>query len=43
VIASAFIAEVRRSRRKNKGNGIALNTRVYAISIADIKKALKPR
>jgi hypothetical protein len=43
VIASAFIAEVRRSRRKNKGDSIALNTRVFAISIADIKKALKPR
>jgi hypothetical protein len=43
VIASAFMAEVRRSRRKNKGDGIALDTGVFAISIADIEKALKPR
>jgi hypothetical protein len=43
VVASAFIAEVRRSRRKNKGDSIALDTGVFAISIADIEKALKPR
>jgi hypothetical protein len=43
VMASAFIAEVRRSRKKNKGDGVAPDTRVFAISIADIEKALKPR
>jgi predicted aspartyl protease len=43
VMASAFMAEVRRSRRKNKGDGATLNTGVFAISIADIEKALKPR
>jgi dihydroxyacetone kinase len=43
VMASAFMAEVRRSRKKNKGDGVALDTRVFAISIADIEKALKPR
>jgi hypothetical protein len=37
------MAEVRRSWKKNKGDSVALNTRVFAISIADIKKALKPR
>jgi hypothetical protein len=42
VIASAFMAEVRRSRRKNKRDGIALDTGVFTISIADIEKALKP-
>jgi hypothetical protein len=42
VMASAFIAEVRRSRRKNKRDGIALDTGVFAIFIADIEKALKP-
>jgi hypothetical protein len=42
-MASAFMAEVRRSRKKNKGDGVALDTRVFAISIADIEKALKPR
>ncbi|KAI1687666.1 Pol protein [Pyrenophora tritici-repentis] len=43
VMASAFMAEVRRSRRKNKGDGIALDTGLFAVSIADIEKALKPR
>jgi hypothetical protein len=43
VMASAFMAEVRRSRKKNKGDGIALDTRVFAISIVDIEKALKLR
>jgi hypothetical protein len=42
VMASAFIAEVRRSCRKNKGDGSALDTGVFAIFIADIEKALKP-
>ena len=43
VIASVFMAEVRRSRRKNKRDSIALDTRVFAISIIDIEKALRPR
>jgi hypothetical protein len=43
VIASAFMAEVRRSQKKNKGDSVALDTGVFAISIADIEKALKPR
>ncbi|KAI1509870.1 Pol protein [Pyrenophora tritici-repentis] len=30
VMASAFMAEVRRSRRKNKGDGIALDTGLFA-------------
>ena len=43
MIASVFIAEVRRSHRKNKEESIILNTRVFTISITDIKKVLKPR
>jgi hypothetical protein len=43
VMASAFMAEVRRSRKKNKGDSVALDTGVFAISIADIEQALKPR
>jgi hypothetical protein len=43
VMASAFMAEVRRSHRKNKGDGIALDTGIFTISIADIEKALRPR
>jgi hypothetical protein len=42
-MASAFMAEVRRDKRKNRENGINLNIGVFAISIADIEKALKPR
>jgi hypothetical protein len=42
-MALAFLAEVRRSKRKNRENGTNLNTGVFAISIANIEKALKPR
>lgn len=43
VMATAFMAEVRRNRRKNRQEGINLDTGVYAVSIADIEKALKSR
>jgi hypothetical protein len=43
VIASTFMAKVRRSRQKNKRDSIALDTGVFTISIADIEKVLKPR
>lgn len=43
VNAAAFMADVRKSRQENQQNGINLDTNVYAVSIADIEKALKPR
>jgi hypothetical protein len=43
VMAASFMAEVRRNRNANRRNGIDLDTGVYAVSIADIEKALKPR
>jgi hypothetical protein len=42
-MAASFMAEVRRNRNANRRNGIDLDTGVYAVSIADIEKALKPR
>jgi hypothetical protein len=42
-MAASFMAEVRRNRNANRRNGIDLDTGVYAVLIADIKKALKPR
>ncbi|KNG46626.1 hypothetical protein TW65_06673 [Stemphylium lycopersici] len=43
VVASVFMAEVTRSRKKKQGDGIDLDTSVFAVSMADIEKALKPR
>jgi hypothetical protein len=43
VMAAAFMADVRRTRRENKKDGINIDAGVYAVSIADIDKALKQK
>lgn len=43
VMAAAFMADVRRLRRENRQRKATIDVGVYAVSMADIEKALKPR